>query len=459
MTKQHWTEIIPVDRFIVHSNNVLSDFDRRVVTTLYQPLIGSGALSLYMTLWNELEKQKAWGEEMTHYALMVTMGVPLKDIYKNRLKLEAIGLLNTYVSEGEDTRKFVYEILPPLSPERFFDDTILAVFLFRQLGSTKYVEVRNTFLSQKLDISTYKSITSSFHDVFESIPPDGILQLDTVAKGEDEVLLSDKTEQDIYISEETFEFDLFLEGLSDSIIPRKSITDKVKEAVIRLAFLYGMNHIEMKNIIMGAIMPDDSIDIEVLRKQARDRYQFVNGNQLPMIVERRQPEKYQEMSVKEPTSEKEKFIQQLENMSPREWLTALSGGTEPSSADMKMIEDIMFNQKLPAGVMNVLIDYVMKKNDFQLNRNYVEKIASLWARKQVKTVSQAIDFAVEEDRRLKEVATNTVQKKQPFKRKNTTRTEMVPDWLANKQTGEVENSAVDVDKRKQLEERLKKYKK
>lgn len=458
MTKQHWTEIIPVDRFIVHSNNVLSDFDRRVVTTLYQPLIGSGALSLYMTLWNELEKQKAWGEEMTHYSLMVTMGTPLKEIYKNRLKLEAIGLLNTYVSEGDDTRKFVYEILPPLSPERFFDDTILAVFLFRQLGSTKYVEVKNTFLSQKLDISTYKTITSSFHDVFESIPPDGILQLDAVAKGENEGLLSDKIEQDIYISEETFEFDLFLEGLSDSIIPRKSITDKVKEAVIRLAFLYGMNHIEMKNMIMGAIMPDDSIDIEVLRKQARDRYQFVNGNQLPMIVERRQPEKYQEMK-KEPTSEKEKFIQQLENMSPREWLTALSGGTEPSSADMKMIEDIMFNQKLPAGVMNVLIDYVMKKNDFQLNRNYVEKIASLWARKQVKTVSQAIDFAIEEDRRLKEVATNSVQKKQPFKRKNNTRTEMVPDWLANKQKEEVENSIVDVDKRKQLEERLKKYKK
>lgn len=458
MSKQHWTELLPIDHFTVFSQNVLSEFDWRIITTLYQPLIGSGALSLYMTLWNELDKQKMWGEEMTHYSLMVNMGTPLKDIYQNRRKLEAIGLLNTYALDGDESRKFIYELIPPLSPERFFDDTILAVFLFRQLGSTKYIELRNSFLSSKLDTTNYNQITCSFHDVFESISPSEMERTDIVLHNDEEIFFSDKLEKNIHIQEDTFEFELFVEGLSESIIPKKSITNKVKETVIRLAFLYGMDHIEMKNIIMGAILPDDSIDIEAMRKLARDRYQFLNGNQLPMIAERTQPKKYQ--MEKEPLSEKDKFIKQLESLSPREWLTALSGGTEPSSADMRMIEDIMFNQKLPAGVMNVLIDYVMKKNDFQLNRNYIEKIASLWARKQLKTVAQAIDYAIEEDRRLKEIANNPSKKNQPYKKKSVTRTEMVPEWLANnapvQAVEHVDNSS---DKRKQLEERLKKYKK
>lgn len=457
MSKQHWTDLVPIDRLIVHSQNVLSEFDRKIITTLYQPLIGSSAISLYMTLWNELYNQKMFSEEMTHYSLMVTMNLPLKDIYQERRKLEAIGLLNTFVSDEEEVRKFIYELVPPLSPERFFDDTILAVFLFRQVGSAKYIDLRNLFVSDKFDTTSYKSITSSFHEVFESIPPSEIERIEGIA--EKEIFFHDKLERNIHIEDYTFEFDLFLEGLSDSIIPKKSINEKVKEAVIRLAFLYGINHIEMKNIIMGAIMPDDSIDIEVLRKQARDRYQYMNGNQLPTIIERTQPDKFQDLKQQVPTSEKEKFIKQLENMSPREWLTALSGGTEPSSADMKMIEDIMFNQKLPAGVMNVLIDYVMKKNDFQLNRNYVEKIASLWARKQLKTVAQAIDFAIEEDKRFKEVANNSAQKKQAYKKKSVTRTEMVPEWLANQTTDVEEKVNPQSDQRKQLEERLKKYKK
>lgn len=459
MSKQYWADLIPIDQFVVHSKNVLSDFDRRIVTTLYQPLIGSGALSLYMTLWNELEKQKMWGEEMTHYSLMVNMGIPLKDIYQNRRKLEAIGLMSTLVSDDEP-RKFIYEILPPLSPERFFDDTILAVFLFRQVGSTKYIELRQEFLSQELDTSKFKAITCSFHDVFESIPPNDLIQSEELLQNEEGIFLTDKVERNIHIDNNTFEFDLFMDGISEGIISKSAITDDVKEAIIRLAFLYNLDHLEMKNIIMTAISPDDSIDIETLRKTARDRYQFMNGNQLPILIERTQPEKYQEMTDVNPTSEKEKLIKQLEVMSPKEWLTALSKGIEPSKSDMKMIEEIMFQYKLPAGVVNVLIDYALKQNNNRLNRNYVDKVAYEWSKQDLKTVRQTMDFVNGEIKRIKEAVNNSEQKKQTYKRNTATRTEMVPEWLSNGQQPKVENNTDNSsDKRKQLEERLKKYKK
>lgn len=81
-----------------------------------------------------------------------------------------------------------------------------------------------------------------------------------------------------------------------------------------------------------------------------------------------------------------KLIALLEAISPKKLLQDIADGTEPSKADLKIIEEIMFEQKLEPGVTNVLIYYVMLKTDMKLSKNYIQKIASHWARKKVKTV-------------------------------------------------------------------------
>ncbi|KHF28793.1 Replication initiation and membrane attachment protein [Anoxybacillus sp. BCO1] len=40
-----WKELIAVDRYIVHAKGILSELDRKVLTLLYQPLIGAQAYS------------------------------------------------------------------------------------------------------------------------------------------------------------------------------------------------------------------------------------------------------------------------------------------------------------------------------------------------------------------------------------------------------------------------------
>ncbi len=47
----YWNDVLPVDPYTVKSRSLLQDVDRQVLTHLYQPLIGSFAFSLYMTLW------------------------------------------------------------------------------------------------------------------------------------------------------------------------------------------------------------------------------------------------------------------------------------------------------------------------------------------------------------------------------------------------------------------------
>ena len=58
----------------------------KLLTFLYQPLIGAGCLSLYMTLWAELEENRLWSDSHSHHSLMNFMDMNLKDIYENPFK-------------------------------------------------------------------------------------------------------------------------------------------------------------------------------------------------------------------------------------------------------------------------------------------------------------------------------------------------------------------------------------
>ncbi len=67
------------------------------------------------------------------------------------------------------------------------------------------------------------------------------------------------------------------------------------------------------------------------------------------------------------------LIAQLETISPRKLLQDIADGTEPSKADLQIIADIMFEQKLEPGVTNVLIYYVMLKTDMKLSKTISKK--------------------------------------------------------------------------------------
>ncbi|MBA2873771.1 replication initiation and membrane attachment family protein [Thermaerobacillus caldiproteolyticus] len=460
--EHHWKELIPVDRYTVRSNGILHDFDRKVITLLYQPLIGHRAFSLYMTLWSELEQQ-LWGEETTHHSLMAIMQCSLKDIYDERLKLEGIGLLKTYVNHEQDPKQFIYELQPPLTPEQFFTDGVLNVFLYNRIGKTKFHKLKQFFSTPSIDRTKFSPVTRSFNDIFYSVHPE---QMVAVMNDEtkNDLRVSDgyeyigRSEEHYTLDDEIFDFELFFAGLSTHIVPKRAITTKVREAIKKLAFLYGIGPLDMQKLVMNVIDPSWHIDIDALRKAARDWYQFERGESLPSLSARVQPLPYRTMTDVEPKTKEEQLIKQLETISPRQLLIDISGGAEPSMSDLQLIEDIMFQQKLLPGVVNVLIYYVMLRTDMKLSKAYVEKIASHWARKKIRTVKEAMELAKREAKKYQSWA-NEKEKKTS---KKVVRKEMLPDWLnmdySQNGSETTEEQAVDVEeKRRELEERLKKY--
>ncbi|CAG9611457.1 Replication initiation and membrane attachment protein [Bacillus rhizoplanae] len=464
MERQSWMELLPIDRYKVSARGLLSNYDRKVLTMLYQPLIGSKAFSLYMTLWGELEQDRLFGRENTHHSIMVTMQMQLPDIYEERMKLEAIGLLNVYMKKEKDIRMFIYELQPPLMPKQFFDDIVLSIFLYNRLSKAKYNQVKQYFLEEEFDFVSYENTTRSFNEVFGSFNPG------QVEYAKEELLIPNTTVMPSraqgkapQLWNDFFDFSLFVEGLS-ALVPRKAITEQMRECVLTLAYVYGIDPLSMQNIVLGAVTEHHTIDMERLRKGARDWYQFENGQALPVFSERTQPLHARTMKEKEPTTQEEMLIKQLEEISPRELLKEISGGAEPTKADLQIIEEVMLNQKLTPGVVNVLIYYVMLRSDMKLAKSYVEKIAGHWARKKVTTVTEAMSLAKEENRQYQEWAET---KKKGKTTKKTVRKELVPDWLKeqaeeSEQLAEQSNRSEGHEKleeeRKKLEEELKKYK-
>ncbi len=476
--EQHWKELLAIDRYSVKSRSVLQDIDRKILTLLYQPLLGSKGFSLYMTLWGELEQNRLWSEESTHHSLMTIMQSNLREIYQERLKLEGLGLLKTYLDDIDGLKRYIYELQAPIRPNEFFQDGVLNIYLYNRVGRNKFLQLKRFFSDEQME-EGMKEITKTFNDVFDSVRSAemvGRLNIETMedlSLEKEREFLHTEDRARLEISDTAFDFDLFFAGLSNVLISPKAFTPTVKEVIKKLSYLYGISAVDMKNIAMSSLDQDDLIDIELLRKSARDWYQFQYGDELPGLVDKKQPLPLRTSVEKKQLSKEEELMFQLETISPRQFLTDVSGGIPPNSSDLQIIEEVMIQQKLEPGVVNVLIYYVMLKTDMKLTRAYVQKIASHWTRKQIKTVKEAMDLAKQEHRQYQQWAEEKTTKKKTQSKKTPIRKEMLPDWLSEddtktseqdqpKKTEKVIGEKKDLEQfeleKKKLFDRIKKYK-
>ena len=72
--------VLPADTYVVVNKTILSDQDRKLLTMLYQPIIGSVATNLYFSFWANLDRNEIVSMEYTHHYLMANMQLNLDEI-------------------------------------------------------------------------------------------------------------------------------------------------------------------------------------------------------------------------------------------------------------------------------------------------------------------------------------------------------------------------------------------
>ena len=192
-------KLLPADTYIVVNKTILSEQDKKKITMLYQPIIGHTAVSLYLTLIDDLEKRELMSNELTHHHLVSTMQLKLQDIIIAREKLEAVGLLKTYVKE-ENVNNYVYVLYSPLSIADFLNHPILSVILYNNLGKKEYERIINYFKIPKINLREYKDITSTFDSIFTSISGNVFTENDNIIKKNiGAISINDKIDFDLLI--------------------------------------------------------------------------------------------------------------------------------------------------------------------------------------------------------------------------------------------------------------------
>ena len=402
--------ILPADTYTVINKTYVTDKDKQIISMLYQPIIGYSATALFFTLLNDLDKLELLSDDLTHHHLMATMQLKLEDIVIAREKLEAVGLIKTYFKK-DSINHYVYLIYSPLTPNEFFNHPILNIVLYNNLGKKEYERILNYYKIPRINLKDYEDITSNFDDVFTAIKGTILEINEDVTKRDSNNILINKG----------IDFNLLISSIPSSQISDRCFNKETKELINALSFTYNLNTLDMQGLVRNAINEKGLIDKVLLRKSCREYYQFENNGNLPTLIYNKQPE-----YLKKPKGDNSKWAKMVyafENLNPYQFLKAKYKGAEPTDRDKRLIENLLVDQKLNPGVVNVLIAYVLKINNEQLKKSYVETIAGQWKRLNIETVEEAMRITEKEHNKLKKIVKPNTEKQTKDKK------ESLPLWF------------------------------
>ena len=381
--------LLPADRYVIFNKTILTEYDKKVLITFYEPIIGHLGISLYLTLWNDLDGLNQVSRELNHHHLMSILKCPLNVIKESRESLEAVGLLKTYFKSG-DINSYIYELYSPLSPTEFLNHPILNVVLYNNIGDIEYQYLKKTYQKLKIDTKEYTDISKKMDEVYTS--QSDIPVFESVERSVNDIACNDQVD-----------FDLIASSIPKGIINERAFNKKTKELINQLSFIYKIDSLKMVELIRSVLNEFGMIDKNALRQVARKMYQFNNGA-LPTLIYRSQPE-----YLKTPAGDNSmrgKLIRAFESINPVDFLRVKYRGVKPTNADIKIIEMLVIDLEMPPAVVNVLLDYVLRKNNNRLSRAYIETIAGQWKRAGLKNASEAMDFAERENNKMNKKFSN-----------------------------------------------------
>ena len=424
--------ILPADTYTVINKTILTENDRKILTMLYQPIIGSGSINLFFTLWMDLDKNEFMSIEENHHHLMTSMSMPLDKIVTAREKLEAIGLLKTFFKEKEDSNNYVYELFSPISASEFFSHPILNIVLYNAVGKSEYQRITNYFKIPRININDYEDITKGFTDIFTSTPSTTF----------ENNIQNVKSNNSLGISlDNKVDFDYLISSMPKETINEKTFTKEIKKLINDLSWIYNLEIDELKNIILSSLNSKNMIDKTTLRKNARNYYQYQNNGRLPSLIFQNQPEYLRSPIGKD--SKRAKLIYTFETTSPYNFLKSKNNGAKPTDRDLKLIETLSLDLELKPAVINVLLDYALMVNNNKLNKNFIEAIASQWKRLNIETAEEAMNQALKESKK-KNNTTKTYTKKE----------NIVPEWFGK----EIEKEDITIEDENEMKDLLKEFK-
>ena len=459
MTKYPWQAIDPKSYIQIESTHTFTMQNVHVLTKLYQPIIGGSAYSLYLTLFGETHfADQTKGVTISELLRKLDMGIP--DFYKARIRLEGIGLLRIYRSQ-ENSNQYFYQLVPPLTAQAFFKDSLFRTLLIEKIGDRLFNEEIELFLPKEKDKQSYKEITRSFLDAyhFDVNNREVLNQTDFMPiESENQPKLAETIE-----NVESFDYNFFKAGLNKHFVRQESFTKEIKELIYTFHVVYGIDEMAMQALIL------ESADVESgevnKNKFVSNVQRFYLNNQktqkssqvLNQVNEQTEnsSEAKNKDNLQNLTATEAAVIRHAKQTAPANYLRSIKDqkGGFVTSDELWVLKELVESSRLSKDVINILLHYILVvKEAVVLEKRYAMKIANDWAQSGVRTPEQAIQKVKElyNQSKNKQNQKNTYQKNYQKPRKK----ETLPDWAQEDKKQTTDDEQVSIQDEEALKFRL-----
>lgn len=154
------------------------------------------------------------------------------------------------------------------------------------------------------------------------------------------------------------------------------------QQVISIATLTGLDELATADIVGTNLDLNHRLKMDKIMQAARQE------KRLPSFIRQRQQQKVQLQG----TSSQAQLMNQMEMMSPLDFLMMKQQGAEVSPADFSLLLRLKTQYALPASVINALIHHVLTTQNNVLSSRYVEKLAGSLTRANVQHAIDTMDY-------------------------------------------------------------------
>lgn len=355
-----------LSQITVYASTTLNSDDVNVITLLYAPLIEADAYKMYMTLHSLLNRTSLQSQTLHQKELLDILGLNPNSFGEARLKLEAIGLLNTYKCNNE----YMFLLKSPLTAKGFLSDGVLGMYLYSLLGDTEFKRIQKLFQIKTVDKTGYDEITASFDDVFKSV--------EEIKISNEEFIIDRRFNAGIKIKNYDFDFNLFSSGIASTFLEGKRITKKFQTFITNIAYAYGFTEAEMQEIYNKSLNSSGNFDYTLCSKKSREKYAETHERKLPLLGVVDEVER----------SELEELFSRLP---AKNIIETSTGNKVASSIDIDKIQQLYQEyDTLPRSVINMCVIYAIKKCEAVPAYSYFDTILKDWIKKEIVTFDLAV---------------------------------------------------------------------
>lgn len=426
----HFTEN---HRFQIYRDFSLSSLDYKMLSMIYQPMVGPDAIALFHVLFQQLPSDKCGYSALEQQRkLFLVLAIEPNEQGRKKLsdhasKLEAIGLMQTfrkYLTESDDYI-YEYQLFQPLSPAEFFENQHLVLLLRDKIGKRAVVFVREELEAAEAEELTeqhvnVENLSVPFYDLFELNTQVIDYELEQALA---EIAPARAMDMDATADEPLIHYsDIILRFPRDS--RNRTYVEQLNNEAEQLATInyvakkYNLSLMETCRLLDedGIFTNDGALDVEVMQQKAvqnfrqnvkRDQQAERNIHKLEKMSEavsddsehdsQPQEEKVVEMAYYldiPPMFVNQANIHQynmlLRNEPYTHVLKRFFPGDVPDHVS-KIFEKIDLNYKLKEEVINVLIHY-LKVENLSWNSAFIDSIVADMLGKQVNSYEDAVKY-------------------------------------------------------------------